>query len=582
MSPPDLEKNPGHAAAFDSLSVHSRHTDDYNLYVARSVPLANIAHEDGYKLRQSLDSRHVTMIAIGGALGTGLLVGTGSALKAAGPGAILIAYSIIGFCVFMVLSGLGEVATFIPLNGFANYCQRYVDDALGFACGYVYLFKYLILPPNQLVAGALVMQYWVPRTTVNPGVWVAIFLLIILAINVVGVRFFGEFEFWLSSLKVLTIVGLIFVLLVITLGGGPTHDRIGFRYWHDPGAFLHYKDSSKHLVIGGSWGRFIAFLSVLVSAVFAYTGTELVGITFAETRNPRRAIPKAIKLTFYRILFFYILSILLVGMTVLAKDKLLLSATGNSASASPFVIAIKNAKIRGLDHVINACILLFILSAANSDMYVCLRTSYSLAVAGYAPKIFCKTNKWGVPLYGIALSFAFCLLAFMTVSSGLAQIFTYFVNVVSLTGLLAWCCILTIHIRFMMACKAQGIDRTRDLAYRSPLQPYGSYAALCICIFIVIIKNFTAFLGNSFTYKTFITGYIILPIFVFMYFGYKLIHKTSVIKPAEVDLATYRDVVDLEAERYRKEEEEYQAVRAAEGHRFDKTWWYDHSVGYLF
>lgn len=590
MTAVDLEKQnsiktgitTGFKSGGDDASMLSRHTEDYNLYVSKSIPLANIAEQEGNRLRQSLDSRHVTMIAIGGALGTGLLIGTGSALKTAGPGAILVAYSVIGFCVFMVMSGLGEVATFIPLNGFANYCQRYVDDALGFACGYVYLFKYLILPPNQLVAGALTMQYWVSREKVNPGVWITIFLVVILAINLLGVRFFGEIEFWLSSLKVITIIGLIILLLVIALGGGPTHDRIGFRFWNNPGAFIHYKDASKELYIDGSWGRFVAFVSVLVTAVFAYLGTELVGITFSETRNPRRAIPKAIKLTFYRILVFYILSILFLGMTVLANDPLLLSAKGNTASASPFVIAIKNAKIHGLDHVINACILLFVLSAANSDMYVCLRTSYSLAVAGYAPKFLCKTNKMGVPYYGIALSFLFCLLAFMTVSSGSAEIFGYLVNVVSLTGLLAWCCILIIHIRFMQACKAQGIDRKRDLAYHSPLQPYGSYIALGICSLVVIIKNFTAFLGNSFSYKTFITGYIILPVFFAMYFGYKIVYKTSIIKLADVDLHTYRDVIDMEATRYEMEDEERKAVRAAEGRRFDKTWWYDKTIGWLF
>ncbi|EGW34892.1 dicarboxylic amino acid permease [Spathaspora passalidarum NRRL Y-27907] len=559
----------------------SRHTVDYDLYVEKSNP-SGIQLSDGHQLRQALDSRHVTMIAIGGALGTGLLIGTGSALKAAGPGAILVAYSTIGFCVFMVMSGLGEVATFVPLNGFANYCQRYVDDALGFACGYVYLFKYLVLPANQLVAGSLTVQYWVSRDKLNPGVWITIFLVIILAVNLLGVRFFGEIEFWLSTLKVLTCLGLILLLWIIALGGGPTHDRIGFRYWKDPGAFLKYADSSKGLVIEGSKGRFVAFVSVLVTAVFAYLGTELVGITFSETRNPRRSIPRAIKLTFYRILVFYILSIFWLGMCVSPKDPLLLSASGNTASASPFVIAIKNAKIGGLDHVINACILLFVLSAANSDMYVCSRTVYSLAVAGYAPKFFTKTNKLGVPYYGILLSFLFTLLAYMTVSEGSAEVFTYFVNVVSLTGLIAWSCILVIHIRFMQACKAQGIDRNKDLAYKSPLQPYGSYVALAICVLVIFIKNFTVFLGKPFTYKNFITGYIVLPVFLIMYFGYKFWYKTSIIKLHEVDLETYRDVVDAEFEKYEAEEAEKKAIREAEGKRFDKEWFYDKCIGWIF
>jgi amino acid transporter len=582
----DLEKNVPYSGGDDIQSVISRHTNQYDIYVTKSNPSTTLGHTEGTKLRQALDSRHVSMIAIGGALGTGLLIGTGSALKAAGPGAIFVAYSVIGFVVFMVMTALGEIAAFIPLNGFANYCQRYVDDALGFACGYVYLFKYLILPANQLVAGSLTVQYWVSKDKLNPGVWIAIFLVVITVVNLLGVRFFGEIEFWLSSLKVVTCLGLIILLLVIALGGGPTHDRIGFRFWKDPGAFIHYTytEDGELLTIPGSKGRFVAFVSVLVSAVFAYLGTELVGITFAETRNPRKSIPKAIKLTFYRILIFYVCSILFLGMAVSPRDPLLLSANSSNyqASASPFVIAIRNARIAGLDHVINGCILLFVLSAANSDMYVCSRTIYSLAVAGYAPKFFCTTNARGVPYYGLMLSFAFSLLAFMTVSSSSAQIFQYFVNVVSLTGLIAWSCILVIHIRFMNALKAQGISRKTDLAYRSPLQPYGTWIALSICILVIFIKNFTVFIGNDFAYKSFITGYIVLPVFIIMYFAYKFWHKTSIIPASEVDLDTFRDVIDAEAIKYQEEDEERKAIRAAEGNPRDKEWFYEKFLGWIF
>lgn len=574
----DTEKNAGS----EVTSVLSRHTDEYNLLIARSNPTSQFT-DHGHQLKKGLDARHVTMIAIGGALGTGLLIGTGSALRTAGPASILIAYSAIGMVVYMVMCGLGEVATFVPLaDGFTGYCNRYVDPALGFACGYVYLIKYLILPANQLVAGSLTVQYWISKDTVNPGVWITILLVVIVAVNVLGVRFFGEIEFWLSSIKVVTCLGLIILLLVIALGGGPTHDRLGFRYWKDPGAFIHYVNEDKNLNITGDKGRFVAFIAVLVSAVFAYTGTELCGITFAECARPRKAIPNAIKMTLYRIVLFYILSILFLGMCVAANDPLLMSASGSNASASPFVIAIKNAKIPGLDHVINACILLFVLSAANSDMYICSRTIYGLSVAGYAPKFFSKTNKMGVPYFGVILSFLFCLLAFMAVSSSSSEVFTYFVNVVSITGLITWACILVIHIRFMKACKAQGLNRKKDLAYRSPLQPYGSYVALFVCVLVIFIKNFTAFLGDSFTYKDFITGYIALPVFVIMYIGFKLYHRSKTIKPEEVDLDTYRDVVDTEEQQFADAAAEKEALRQAQGNPKDKEWYYDTFIGWLF
>ncbi|EMG46659.1 hypothetical protein G210_3079 [Candida maltosa Xu316] len=565
----------------DLESVVSAHTQDYDLYVAKSSPSVHNVAEEGHQLRKRLDSRHVSLIAIG-ALGTGLLIGTGSALRTAGPGAILVAYSAIGFVVYMVMTALGEIATFVPLPGFANYGKRYVDEALGFACGVVYLIKYLVLPANQLTAGALTMQYWVSRERVNPGAWIAIFLFCITCVNFLGIAWFGEIEFCLSLLKIITCLGLILLLWIIALGGGPTHERLGFRYWRNPGAFLHYVNSAQHVDIGGSKGRFVAFVSVLVTAVFAYLGSELVAVTFSETRNPRRAIPKAIKLTLYRILVFYILSILFVGMCVSAKDPLLLGASGTNAGASPFVIAIKNAKIGGLDHLINACILLFVLSAANSDMYVCSRSVYSLSVDGYLPKFLSKTNARGVPYYGVCISFLFCLLAFMNVSTGSSQVFTYFVNVVSLTGLIAWACILVFHIRFMQALKAQGLDRSKDLVYKSPLQPYGSYIALGICIVIIFIKNFTVFLGDVFDYKNFITGYIVLPIFIILFVGYKVIYKTKWLRSDEVDLVTYRDVIDAEFDQFEAEDAERKALREAEGKRFDGRWFYDKFLGWIF
>ncbi|SGZ55335.1 CIC11C00000004441 [Sungouiella intermedia] len=570
----------------DYDDVLSRHTAEYNLSVSMSNPQLHAQVEEGQELKKALEARHLSMIAIGGALGTGLLIGTGSALRTAGPGAVFITYSLIGFVVFMVLSGLGEVATFIPLaDGFAGYCTRYVDEALGFACGWVYLMKYLLIPANQLVAGSLVMSFWVSKDTVNPGVWIAVFLIIIIVINVLGVRFFGEIEFWLSCLKVLTCLGLIILLLVIALGGGPTKERLGFRYWRDPGAFKAYSEkrsSTYTLKVEGGLGRFVSFLSVLVTAIFAYMGSELVGITFAECARPRQAIPKAIKLTFYRILLFYICSVLFLGMCVSSGDQGLLGAKGSTANASPFVIAIKNAKIKGLDHVINGCILLFVLSAANSDLYICSRTIYGLAVGGYAPKIFAKTNRNGVPYYGILLGSLFCCLAFMTTSSSASDIFTYFVNVVSLTGLITWSCILFLHIRFMRALKVQGLDRKRDLAYRSPFQPFGSYVSFAICILLILIKNFTVFLGKEFPYKTFITGYIILPVFLLMFFGYKFTKKTRMIPSLQVDLNTYRDVVDAEEEKFRLQDEEDRAIREAQGNPKDFKWFYEKCFGWIF
>lgn len=210
----------------------------------------------------------------------------------------------------------------------------------------------MIITPNQLVAGSLVIQFWIPREKVNPGVFVAIFLVIILSINYFGgIRFFGEFEFWLSSFKVVVIVGLILFSLIIAAGGGPNGDAPGFRYWSDPGAFAP-------LYATGALGKFIGFWSVMVFSTYAFLGIELVAVTSAEAQNPRRSIPKAIKLTFYRILIFYVLSVFLIGLCVPYNSPELAFAnkSNTSASASPFVVAAKLAGVQILPHIINSSV----------------------------------------------------------------------------------------------------------------------------------------------------------------------------------------------------------------------------------
>jgi yeast amino acid transporter len=332
--------------------------------------------------------------------------------------------------VYLVMCALGEMAAWLPLSsGFTGYATRFCDPALGFALGWTYFFKYIIITPAQLTAAALVIQYWKPKDEVNPGVFITVFLVTIVAINWFGIKFFGEFEFWLSSIKVLVICGVILLSLILALGGGPDHDRKGFRYWRDPGAFNTYIDE-------GDAGRFYALWSCMVSAVFAYSGTELIGVTVGEAQNPRKTIPRAIKLTFFRILFFYIISVLLLGMLVPYDSEELAFANkaSNSAAASPFVVAIKLAGIEALPGILNGCICLFVFSAANSDLYIASRTIYGLASEGRAPDIFRRTNSRGLPVYGLAISVLFCLLAYMNVTDDARTIFIYFQNLVTIFG----------------------------------------------------------------------------------------------------------------------------------------------------
>ncbi|KAI0316684.1 dicarbixylic amino acid permease [Amylostereum chailletii] len=491
-------------------------------------------------LQRGLKARQISMIALGGAVGTGLIIGSGTALVRGGPLGIVLGYSFVGMVCYMVLVALGEMAAYLPhKKGFAGYATRFVDPAFGFALGWNYLMKYLVVTPNNLNAAGAVIQYW--TTKINIAVWM------VFSINLLGVRVFGELEFWFSSLKVITLIGLLLMGFIIDLGGNPEHDRIGFRYWQHPygpmGSYLESQVHNPHLAI------FLGFWATLINALFAFIGTELIGVTVGEAQNPRKNIPIAIRRTFFRILVFYIGGVLIISMIVpRTNDQLFVankSKTG--AAASPFVVATTLVGIKGLNHVINACILIFVLSAANSDLYIGTRTLYGLAMEGNAPAVFKRVNRMGVPWPALVLCTLFCGLTFLNVKSSSAKVFGWFVNLVSMFGAITWMCICYSHIRFMKALKAHGMSRD-DLPYKAPFQPYGSWFALIATGIIAFFKGFDTFL--PFNKANFVTAYVGLPTFIVFWWGYKLWYRTKLIPVNEVDLLSGKREIDEEEERF--------------------------------
>ncbi|KAL0946953.1 hypothetical protein HGRIS_013110 [Hohenbuehelia grisea] len=452
-------------------------------------------------LHRGLKARQISMIALGGAVGTGLIIGSGTALQRGGPLGILLGYSFVGFVCYLVMVALGEMAAFLPhKKGFAGYATRFVDPALGFALGWNYLMKYLIVTPNNINAAGVVIQYWTRH--VHIAIWMSIFIAFIFVVNLLGVRVFGELEFWFSSIKVVALIGLLLMGIIIDLGGNPQHDRIGFRYWKAPdgpmGHFLQNKVNNESLSI------FLGFWSTLTNALFAFIGTELIGVTVGEAENPRRNIPIAIRRTFYRILVFYVGGVFVIGLIVPSRDDNLFVATKSKAgaAASPFVVATTLVGIKILNHIINAAILIFVMSAANSDLYIGSRTLYGLAVEGKAPRIFAKVNRRGVPFPALVLCTLFCGLVYLNTSKSAAKVFTWFVNLVSAFGAITWMCIAYSHIAFLRALKAQGISRD-TLPYKAPFQPWGSWFALFATGIITIFKGFDTFI--PFTQDTFVT-----------------------------------------------------------------------------
>ncbi|KAF7294979.1 AA-permease domain-containing protein [Mycena indigotica] len=517
-----------------------------------------------HSLHRGLTARQISMIALGGAVGTGLIIGSGTALTRGGPLGLFLGYLYVGAVCWMVMVGLGEMSAYLPHSkGFAGYATRFVDPALGtfypycFALGWNYLLKYLIVTPNNINAAGVVISYWSGGRKVPLEAWMVIFIVFIAVINLLGVRVFGELEFWFSSIKVVTLIGLLIMGIVIDLGGNPHHDRLGFRYWKKPyGPMGHYK---LDIVKDESLSIFLGFWATLTNALFAYIGTELVGVTAGEAQNPRRNIPIAIRRTFFRILIFYVGGVFVIGLIVPSTNKTLFTATKakTGAAASPFVVAITLVGIRVLNHIINAAILSFVLSAANSDLYIGSRTLYGLAVEGKAPAIFSRVNRNGVPWPALTLCTLFCCLVFLNVSASSAKVFTWFVNLVSTFGAITWICISASHIAFMKALRVQGKSRD-ELPYKAPFQPYGSWFALISTIIILIFKGFDTFM--PFTKDTFVTSYIGLPVFGLLYFGYKFYYKTKAIPSSKVDLVTGLKAID-DAEKEFLDEEKGQTPK---------------------
>lgn len=483
-------------------------------------------------LSRSLKGRHLQMIAIGGAIGTGLFIGSGKVLRNGGPASVLIAYFLIGVMIFCTVHALGELAITFPVAGaFVTYNTRFVDPSWGFTMAWNYAMQWLIVMPLELVAAAITIQYWDTKT--NPAVYCCAFYFAIIIINFFGVKGYGEAEFVFSLIKVVAVIGFIFLGIILVCGGGPKGGYIGARYWYNPGAFNN---------------GFKGLCSVFVTAAFAFAGTELVGLAAAESENPRKSMPKAIKQVFWRITLFYIVSLILVGMLVPYDNDELALADG-TARYSPFVIAINNAGIGGLPSVMNVVIMIAVLSVGNSSVFGSSRTLAALAAAGMAPKFFNYIDKKGRPLFGIIAQALFGLLCFVSASGKEGEAFNWMLAISGLSSLFTWGSICLCHIRFRYALKTKG-RTTDELAFVAQSGIIGSYFGVIMNILVLVAQFWIALfpLGGDPDAEAFFEAYLSFPIIIICYIGHKIWKKNwgFYIKAEDIDIDTGRRELDLD------------------------------------
>ncbi|KAL8755942.1 MAG: hypothetical protein Q9184_004654 [Pyrenodesmia sp. 2 TL-2023] len=485
-----------------------------------SVPQYEAAYSA--PLHRKLKSRHIQMIAIGGIIGPGLFVGSGNALRLAGPAGILISFSLVGIIVFFVMQSLGEVATLIPVSGsFTEYASRFVDDSLSFALGWAYWYLWVTVLANEYNAISLVIRYWAGAQVVPQWAWIVIFWFIFISFSFLGILAYGEVEFWLSLIKVLAI--LIFFIVSIFISAGVIGPQtIGFQYWNDPGAFADSINGvARTFVIAGT----------------LYAGTEMVGITAGEASNPRRAVPRAIRQVFWRILIFYVGMVFFIGILMPWNDERLLGK-GSKTAASPLTIALSDARIHAGASLINSVIVIAVISAGNSSLYVSSRTMLFMARSGKAPRILGKVTKSGVPWVALLFSNFIACIAFLSVSESAGTVYEALITLSGVATFIVWGTIATVHIRFRkgLAAQNQSVD---TLPFKAMWYPYGTYLALAANVFLIFFQGYTAFL-NPFSAKDFVVSYILLPVFVILLVGYKLWKKTKFVKLEEMDLWTGR------------------------------------------
>ncbi|KAL7629633.1 lysine permease [Parahypoxylon ruwenzoriense] len=475
------------------------------------------------KLQRGLQSYHLQFIAIGGTIGTGLFLGSGEALATAGPVGCLIAYIFVGSIVFSIMASLGEMAAFIPVAGsFTVYASRFVDRSLGFAMGWIYWLSWSVTFALELVAAGVIIQYWDANLSI--AIFIAIFWAVFTAANFLPIRWFGSFEMWFSSIKVVTIVGFIIFAICIDAGVGQ-HGYLGFHAWVNPGPFAEY-------VTTGNTGKFVGFWSVLVTAGFSYQGAELVGIGAGETHDPAKNVPKAIRWTFWGIVSLFVATVFFIGLLVPYDTPDLLIGT-TDASASPLVIAANLAGVPVLPHIINAVLLTAVLSAANSTVYSGSRILVGLALEQNAPAFLTRTNKLGTPYAAVAVTSAIGLLAFLNLSENGGEVFGWLLNITAIAGFITWSCISVCHLRFMKALNFRGISR-RELPYAAPLQPYLTWFGLFFCVLILLTNGFTVFMEWS--TSDFFAAYVSLILFVVLFVGHKLVFWRKPVKIEDVDL----------------------------------------------
>jgi L-asparagine permease len=426
---------------------------------------ARLTREDtGY--HKGLKNRQIQMIALGGAIGTGLFLGAGGRLASAGPGLFLV-YGICGIFVFLILRALGELVLHRPSSGsFVSYSREFFGEKVAFAAGWMYVLNWAMTGIVDTTAIAHYCHYWKAFHVIPQWTLALIALVVVLSMNLISVKLFGELEFWASLIKVMALVTFLVVGTVFLIGRFKVDGQsTGTGLW----------DSRGGLVPTG----LLPLVLVTSGVVFAYAAIELVGIAAGETANPEKIMPRAINSVVFRIAVFYIGSTVLLG--------LLLPYTAYRDHVSPFVTFFSKVGFSGAGSLMNLVVLTAALSSLNAGLYSTGRILRSMAINGSGPKFTAPMSKNGVPYGGILLTSAVGLLGIVLNAVKPSQAFEIVLHIAAVGVVVAWGTIVASQLQLYRMARAGRLQRPN---FRMPLAPYSGYLTLAFLASVVILMLF--------------------------------------------------------------------------------------------
>ncbi|MGG0643168.1 amino acid permease [Sporosarcina gallistercoris] len=419
------------------------------------------------QLNRSMKSRHLMMLSLGGVIGTGLFLNVGYTINQAGPGGALIGYLIGGLILYMVMTCLGELAVYMPVTGsFQKYASRYISPSAGFSLGWMYFVGSAATAGVEFTAAGILMKHWFPHTPV--WIWCAVFMVLLFSLNALTTKGFAEAEFWFASIKVVAVLAFIVIGGAAIIGWIPLDGK-----------------PTPHLTNLAPSGLFPAGIAIvfitMMNVIFSYQGSELVGIAAGETENPEKNIPKAIRTILFRIVVFYIASIVVLSAIFPSSELGLMQ--------SPFVKLMELAGVPYAAGIMNFVILTAILSVGNSCLYASTRLLWSMAKDGMAPSLFGRLTKRKVPLNALIFTMAFSLLSLLTSVMEADAVFVLLMSIAAIAVTISWMGIATSQLLFRRRYLKQG-GKLEDLQYRVKFYPLVPLTCISFCLIILIFLAF--------------------------------------------------------------------------------------------